>query len=250
MRSASARHLTHVFGEVFLAQPGSSGRLMLSWTTAGGIAGGGVLIGALALAGVVQPGVHLFAAEALFVVGALVGFVHAALLGIVGRPACLGVGGAAWRIALAALLCVPALVVAWLITAGMTLSAALLTTWSLPWMLAAVASWVLGLALCFWAGVEGWRAVRRALARLAPDFGAVSALAVLAVGLLGGTLFWRPPEALGFDLRFAPYVAVLVGFGAACSLGMPLVCTLHALRRRLAPVGSDVGSEPAPSSAV
>jgi hypothetical protein len=82
MRSSLARHLTHMFGELFLAQPGASGRLMLSLTMAGGIGGGGVLIGALALTGVVEPGVQLFAAEALFVVGAFAGFVYAVALGI------------------------------------------------------------------------------------------------------------------------------------------------------------------------
>jgi len=242
MRSSLARHLTRTFGELFLAQPGAPGRLMLSWTMAGGVGGGGVLIGALALVGLVQPGVHLFAAQALFVVGVVLGFVHAAVLGIVGRPACLTVGGASWRSAAAGLICIPALVMAWIITAGMTLSAALLTSFSPSWLMAALVSWAAGLTLCGWALVEGSGATRRALSRLAPDFGTVSAMSVLAVGVLGGALFWRPPEALGFDLRFAPFVAVVVGIGVACSFGMPLVCTLHAIKRRMV-------REPAPSRA-
>lgn len=249
MRSSLARHPTHMFGEIFLAGSGACGRLMLSLTMAGGIGGGGVLIGVLALTGVVQPGVQLFAAEALFVVGAFVGFVHAAALGIVGRPESLTVGGASWRVALAGLACVPALVFAWVITAGMTLSAALLTAWSFPWLVAALVSWAAGLGICGWAAMEGSSAARRALARWAPDFGTVSTVAVLAVGILGGMLFWRPPEALGFDLRFAPFVAVVVGIGVACSFGMPLVCTLHAIKRRMATGGDEVDSGPAPSRA-
>ncbi len=249
MRSLAPPYLTRVFGEAFLAQPGAGGRLLLSWTMAGGIAAGGVLIGGLALVGAVHPGVHLFAAQALFVVGAVVGLVHASVLSIAGRPECLTVGGACWRSALAGLFCVPALAVAWVVTAGMTRSAGLLTSWRVSWLLVAVAAWAVGLTLCVWAAVEGWRATRRVLSRWAPDSGAGSALVVLTVGILGAALFWHPREALGFDLQLVPFAAVLLGIGAACSLGLPLVCTLHVVRRRLAPGAPEGASEAEPSQA-
>ncbi len=249
MRSSLAQRLAQTFREVFLAQAGGGGRLLLSWTMAGGIGAGGVLIGGLALAGVVQPGVHLFAAQALFVVGALAGLAHASALSIAGRPECLTVGGACWRSALAGLFCVPALAVAWVVTAGMTRSAGLLTSWDTSWLIVAVAAWAVGLALCVWAAVEGWQATRRVLSRWAPDLGAGSVLVVLTVGILGAALFWHPREALGFDLQLVPFAAVLLGIGAACSLGLPLVCTLHAVRRRLVPDKPEVGSESEPSEA-
>ena len=222
------------------------GRLMVSWTMAGGIAAGGVLLGVLALVGLVQPGVHLFAAEVLFLAGAVAGFFHALALGILGRPACLTFGGACWRSALAVVLCVPAVLVAWVVTAGMTSSAALLTSWKLSWLVLALASWGVGLSLCVWAGLEGWRAGQRALARWAPGFGGGSAVAALLVGGFGGVLVWRPPEALGLDFRLAPWGAVLVGVCVAVSLGVPLVCALHTCWRRMASGVREVASEPAP----
>ena len=249
MRSPLARQLAHIFREAFLARAGGGGRLLLSWTMAGGIAAGGVLVGGLALAGAIQPGVHLFAAQALFVVGAGAGLVHASVLSIVGRPECLTVGGACWRSALAGLLCVPAVGAAWVVTAGMTRSSGLLTSWDVSWLIVAVASWAVGLTLCAWAAVEGWRATRRVLSRWAPDCGGGSALAVLTVGFLGAVLFWHPREALGFDFQLVPLAAVLLGIGAACSLGLPLVCTLHVVKRRLASGKPDVASEPEPSQA-
>jgi len=235
MRSSLAQQVTHVFGQAFLARPGAGGRLLLSWTMAGGIAGGGVLIGALALVGAVQPGVHLFAAQALFVVGGVGGLIHASVLSIAGRPDCLSVGGACWRSTLAGLVCIPALGVAWVVTAGMSRSAALLTSWEVSWLVVAVASWAAGLAFCVWAAVEGWQAVRRALSRWAPDFGVGSGVLVLTVGFLGAALFWSPREALGFDLQLIPAAAMLLGVGAAFSIGLPLVCTLHVVRGRLVP---------------
>lgn len=234
MRSSLARHVTHVFGEVFLARPGAPARLLLSWTMAGGIAGGGVLIGAFALAGLVEPGAHLFAAQALFLVGAVGGLVHAAALGIVGRPDGLTIGGVCWRLAIASPFVIPAAALAGLITAGMMLSAALLTSWEVSWLVVALLSWAVGLALCAWAGIEGARAVRRFLSRWAPSFGAGSAMAVLTVGIVGALLFWRPPEVLSFDLQLAPFAAAVAGVCTACSVGLPLVCSLHVVGRRLA----------------
>jgi hypothetical protein len=220
---------------------------MISWTMAGGIAAGGVLLGALAMTGLVEPGVHLFAAEALFLVGAVVGLVHATALGILGRPDCLTFGGALWRSLLSGVLCVPALLLAWVVTAGMTSSAALLTSWKLSWLVLAVVSWGVGLSLCAWAAYEGWSAARRGIARWAPGFGGRSAAAALAVGCLGGVLAWRPPEALGIDLQLTAWAAIPVGIGIAISLGVPLVCAAHTLRRHLASALREVASEPAPS---
>lgn len=70
--------------------------------------------------------------------------------------------------------------------------------------------------------------------------GGIAAGGVLIVGLLGAALFWHPREALGFDLQLVPFAAVLLGVGAACSLGFPLVCALHGVRRRLSPSAPQV----------
>jgi hypothetical protein len=216
---------------------------------AGGIAGGGVVIGVLALTGIVQPGVHVFAAQALFLAGALAGLMHGIYLNIFGRPAGLSPAGACSRTLVAGIFCIPALVAAWVITAGMTLSAALMTSWRLSWLLVAAVSWVAGLALCGWAALEGVRALKRVRSQLAQVLGRGAILAILAVASLGGALLWPPPGAIQFKPWLSPVGVVLMGIGAGLWIGLPLVCTLQTVSRRLGLGAGTVRSGPAPSEA-
>ena len=139
--------------------------MLLSWAMAGGVAAGGIVVGALTLSGVVSPGFQLLAAPVLFLTGAALGFLHGALLALAGRPTGMAGVDAGKRCLVALLALPPALALAWLMTAGLSVTAALVTEWRLGWGLVAGCGWVGCLAVCAWAAVEGWRAVRRACLR-------------------------------------------------------------------------------------
>lgn len=141
-------------------------RLIVSWTSGGGIAAGGILVGAAALNSpeLAQPLVSL--APVLFLFGALGGFVLGSLLAWTGRPD--GVTPETARAAIGAgvAVSVPALIVSWVVTAWISLTAAVLTMHS-PLTVALVAiGWVVGLWMCMWAAWEGWQAARALLARV------------------------------------------------------------------------------------
>lgn len=229
----------------FRSREGTCARLVVAWTIAGGIAGGGVLIGMLALTGVVQPGVHLFAAQAVFLVGALWGLFHALVLGALGRPEGMSFGRLSLHSFAGLLLAVPALVAGWIVTAGMTLSAALLTSWKLSWLVVAVGSWIAGLAWCVWAGMEGLPALGRAWRRVARWVGPRSIPVLVTIGVLGGIFLWPPPGAIEVKPWLTPAGVVFTGVGAALWIGLPLLRLVHSLGLRIGLI-----SEPAPSEAV
>jgi len=189
MRDPATNRIPILIGRVFGGAEGRCARVVASWGLAGGVAGGGILIGAFSLAGYGAAGLYLLLAPVLFLVGSLMGLAHGFALALVGRP-----GSCSRRRALALALvggatALPLVGVSWLIANGITLTAVLRTEWRWSWLAVAVVGWVLGVAICTWAAVEGFRTLQCAYERC-PRRG----LGVVIVGglfLASCILSWR-----------------------------------------------------------
>ncbi|HKJ01537.1 MAG TPA: hypothetical protein VJ997_03750, partial [Longimicrobiales bacterium] len=201
MRPPCAQPSTnHPVQGLFLGEDGSCARVVVSWTVAGGIAFGGVVVGILTVSGLVAPGLQLLAAPVLFLLGAFLGGVHGALLAVVGRPRTLARGGAVRKALWGILVAIPALFPAWIVTAGISLSAALVKEWHLSWGILSLGGWMFGLALCAWAGLEGWHALCRAYARW-PESRAGSILTALILVVACVAAVRMEPEVWGTGLK-------------------------------------------------
>ena len=122
-------------------------------------------------------------------------------------------------------------ILGWVVTASITLTAALMTELRASWLFFAVGGWILGLSLCAWALWEGWRALRTAFGRW-PD-GRVGTAVLTAI--LGATtvlfVHVRPP-ILGTDLRVNGLGAVALAVALTLWVALPTVWTaLHFLRQ-------------------
>ena len=207
---------------LFFGPRGACGRLILSWAAAGGVAGGGILVGSLTVTGVVAPGFQLLAAPVLFFFGAFLGLVHGSILSVVGRTQGVGRSRAIGRALLACVIAVPALVPAYVVTAGITLTVVLLTESKPPLIPLVALAWLTGLALCVWAAREGGRALGRAYARW-PESKAGSVIVTLMLFTLSVLLVKLRPEIAGTGLRVNGVGAVAVACAITLWIGLPLV---------------------------
>ena len=220
---------------LFQGPEGACARVVVSWTVGGGVAFGGVVVGALSVSGLVSPGFHLLAAPVLFLLGAFLGGAHGAILAVVGRPRTLGRGGAVRKALAAVLVAVPALFPAWIVTAGISLSAALVKEWSLWMAMLALLGWLFGLALCAWAAREGWRALCRAYARWPESkAGSVATAVILVVACVASLR--TEPELWGTGLKLNGVGAVILALALTLWVGFPLVwVTLRVVHDHLLP---------------
>jgi hypothetical protein len=201
---------------------GSCVRVTLTWTVAGGIACGGVLVGTLTLSGAVSLGFQLLAAPVLFTLGAALGFAHGCVLAVIGRPLSVsrrrallrGLGGGA--------LALPLVAAGWVVTAGMSLTAALLDEFRWATLLLCAGAWCFGLALCVWAGVEGVRALQRALERW-PERRLGSMITGSILVLVSGLLVSHPPELAGTSVRVTGFGAFALAAVITLWVALPLV---------------------------
>jgi hypothetical protein len=207
---------------LFFGPRGACGRLIVSWAAAGGVAGGGILVGSLTVAGVVAPGFQLLAAPVLFLFGAFLGLVHGSILSVVGRTKGVGRSRAIGRALLACVIAIPALVPAYVVTAGITLTVVLLTESKPPLVPLVGLAWLTGVALCAWAAREGWHAVGRAYARW-PESKAGSVIVTVMLVTLSVLLMKLRPEIAGTGLRVNGVGAVALALVATLWIGLPLV---------------------------
>jgi len=227
MRPRDATTSATRFGGLFTGPEGSCGRVVVSWTVAGGVAGGGILVGSLTIAGYVSPGLQLLAAPVLFLLGSFLGAVHGTVLAVAGRPESLGTGRAVKRACLGVLVAVPLLLPAWVVTAGISLTAALVGEWRFTWGMLSLGGWAFGLALCAWAAREGWTLLRCAFARWAEGrLGVTLVVLILVVASL--VLVRARPGIWGTDLRLNGVGAVILAAALTVWVGLPLVwAVLH-----------------------
>lgn len=244
MRPPLSHHVRGPSQGPLMGSVGSCARVTLSWTVAGGIAGGGIVVSLLTLAGSVSPGFQLLAAPILFLIGTALGFMHGAGLATVGRPVGLTRGGAIRRCLLGGLMAIPAVAIGWIVTAGISLTAAIVHEYRASLLVLSLGGWIFGLALCGWAVYEGVIAVRRAVERW-PESRAGSVLAVGLLVVLSALFVRYPPQIVGTGLRVNGLGAVALAAGATLWIGFPLlILVLHLTQSRLMPHsgGGEVGT--------
>lgn len=222
--------------EVLLGPAGRSTRVVVSWVAAGGITAGGLLIGVAALGSAEMGHGLLPLAPVLFVVGAIGGLLHGSILAYVGRPQGVSTHATAVALVWGVVLSVPALTVAWVATAWISLTSAVMALHAWTTTLLALAGWAVGLAVCCWAAAEGWKAFLAAFSRW-PESRPGALLLVLA-GVAFAVVFVRyRPEIWMTDLRVTGIGALILALVATVWIALPvIVVLLHYLHRRFASV--------------
>lgn len=224
---------------------GLAGRVLVTWTVAGGVMVGGFLVAGMTLAGRLSGNALLMTAGALYVVGAFLGFAHGAVLGYLGRPADVTGREALARLGLGAVYAIPAATLGFLVAGwiAMTMVAQYLGR-TLP-LVGAGAGWVAGAVLVVLAAVNGLRALRNAYARWPERRPGTVMVAATFAALLVLFLADRP-ELWGTRLRVTEVGAVLLAALGAFWIAGPVVTLALYLRRRLPVRGMATGLEPAP----
>ena len=210
---------------------GAPARTTVAWTVAGGVALGGFVVGIMTLAGKLSGNGLLVTSMALFIVGAALGFMHGAVLGIMGRPA-----GMSWRratasLGLAALYSIPALAVAFLIAGWIAMTAIAIYTGKVLAVTGSAIAWVIGVVIIAAAAVSGWRSLRRAYARWDEHrYGSLIVAATFAALLV--TFLAARPVIWGINLQVTEIGAVLLALSLTLWLAGPIVTVaLRAIKR-------------------
>lgn len=222
MRSANAV-VNERPGELHLGRAvGEPGITAITWAVGGAVGLGGVVVGLETMTGNLSGNALLVTAFGLFAIGGILGFLHGAVLGVMGRPDEMSWRGAARTLALAALYTIPALTVSFLVAGWIALTpVALYTGKTFPLVLAGFA-WVIGAGLIAVAAVEGWQALHRAYARWEEKrFGTLLVAATFA-GLLVMFLA-RRPQLWGSQLQLTEVGAVLLALSMTLWLVGPVV---------------------------
>jgi hypothetical protein len=236
MTTEPSTKVAPIWRDVFRGEASSCGRVVVSWTTAGGVAAGGLLLGLTALGSPEEAQELLPLAPVLFLLGAAAGLVHGGVLAYVGRPAAVPGRAALARIGISVPVAIIALLVAWVAAAWISLTSAVLTLHA--WRTAVVTGlgWIAGTAVCCWAAVEGWHALERAFARWPESRPGTlllsGALAILALALV----VYRPPLGSS-QLHLTGFGALLLAFVATLWIATPVVVVLlHFVHKWFAPV--------------
>lgn len=208
--------------------------VVVSWSAAGGITAGGLLVGFAALGSPEMAQALLPLTPALFLVGAAGGLVHGSVLAYVGRPPHTSRVEALRAIGTGVVLALPALVVAWVATAWISLTSAVLTLRTGATVALVVTGWAVGTAVCCWAALEGWRSFRCAFSRWPES--RPGALLLVGVAVAFAMLFvGYHPEIWGTDVRVSGIGAVILALAATLWIALPIIVVLlHYLHRRFA----------------
>jgi hypothetical protein len=222
---------------------GMPGRTALTWAVAGAVGFGGVVVGVNALAGNLNGNGLLMTALALFVIGAMLGFLHGAVLGVMGRPREMTWQRAARAVALAAMYAVPALTVTFLVAGWIALTPVAIYTGKLAALIGCAIAWIIGTGLICYAAVQGWRALRAAYERWDEKRNGTLLVAATFAALL--TIFLaKRPELWGLQLRFTEVGAVLLALSMTLWLVGPFVTVALKLMKKL-PVPGAAYDKPA-----
>lgn len=211
---------------------GLAGRVLITWTTGGGILLGGILVAAMTLAGRLSGQGLFFTASGLFVIGAFLGLVHGAVLGFLGRDRETSARDAMSALARSALYAIPAIALGWLATIWIAMTVVALYM-GRPLELAGVgAAWGVGVALVAAAVIYGWRAIRCAYARWPERQTGTAVVAMTFTALLAIFLADRP-ELWGIRFRVTEVGAVLLAGAMAIWIAGPAVTVALRLLGRL-----------------
>lgn len=209
---------------------GTTGRVTVSFTMAGGLMLGGVIVALRTLDGALSGHGIFMTASGLFVIGAALGALHGVVLGYFGREADVGSREALRRIGHALLYTIPGAAVAWLVTVwvGLTLVAAM---GAAPGAVVLVGvAWLAAIAILAWAAVQGRRALANAYRRW-PDPVLGTALTAAVFGALLVTLVTERPTLWMTPFRVTEVGAVLLAaFLTIWVAGPAITLALRVLR--------------------
>ena len=211
---------------------GVTGKVAVSWAAAGGVLVGGFLVAAMTLTGQLSGHALLLTATGLFVVGAVLGFVHGAVLGWLGRPASQPRREALGGLAMSAAYAVPALLVSWLVAGWIAMTMVAVYAGRTPGLVGSGIAWLAGLLVVAVAVEKGWEALRGAYRSWANAKVGSLLVAALFGGLLAVFLAERP-MLWGLPLRVTPVGAVLLAAAATLWLAGPVVTLALAALDRL-----------------
>jgi hypothetical protein len=201
---------------------GVAGKVAVSWAAAGGILVGGFLVAAMTLTGKLSGHALLLTSTGLFVVGAVLGYVHGAVLGWMGRPASEDRRKSLGGLAMSAAYAVPALLLSWLISGWIAMTAVALYAGRMPALIGCGVAWLIGLAVVALSAENGWEALRGAYASWSNARVGTLLVAATFGGLLAVFLAERP-MLWGLPLRVTPVGAVLLAAMATLWLAGPIV---------------------------
>lgn len=211
---------------------GSAGKVAVTWSAAGGILVGGFLVAAMTLTGQLSGHALLLTCTGLFVVGAVLGFMHGAVLGWMGRPEGEPRRATIGSLAMGAAYAVPTLLVAWLIAGWVGMTSVALYAGKTGAIVGCGVAWLVGFGLVALAAENGWGALREAYAGWSNARVATLLVAALFGGLLAVFLA-EQPRIWGFELRVTPVGAVLVALAATLWLAGPIITVGLGLLERL-----------------
>lgn len=224
---------------------GLPGKVAVSWALAGGLLVGGFLVAAMTLAGQLSGSGLLMTASGLFLIGAVLGFAHGAVLGYFGRPEGMGRKRTAAALGLAAVYTLPALAVGLVVSGWIAMTVVALYTGKATALTAVGAAWLVGAGLVVLAGTEGWAALRNAYARW-PERRLGTVLVAGSFGALLVMLLVARPEVWWGGTRVTEVGAVLLaGFATLWVLGPMITVGLALVKRIPAAVPFRGGQDPA-----
>lgn len=211
---------------------GLHGRTAVLSAMGGGVATGGVLVAGLTLTGHLSGHALFMSATALFVVGAVLGLLHGAVLGYFGRPADTAPRTAVRQLVLAGLYAVPGLAVAWLVAVWVAMTLIAYYTGKIGALVGVGLGWVAAAAILATAAVTVLRAFRNALARW-PERRAGTLLVAGTFAALLVTFLANRPELWGLRLRVTETGAVLLAVFLTLWVAGPLITLALRLMRQL-----------------
>ena len=200
---------------------GLPGRVAITFTVAGGILVGGFLVAAMTLAGRLSGNALLLTSGALYVLGAVLGLLHGAALGFVGRGK-LTRTEALNRLGIAALYAVPALAVGFVVTGWIAMTMVSLYLGKVTAYIGAALGWLAGLAVVAAAAWYGWRALRNAYAAW-PQARVTSALVSACFAALLIVFLADRPMLWGLPFRVTEVGAVLLALFVTLWIALPAV---------------------------
>lgn len=211
-------------------QIGRTGRVALSWAMAGGIGLGGVLVSLMTLTGRMSANALMLTTTGLFIIGAVLGFAHGAVLGAFGRSEERTRSDAVRSLGKGALYAIPGLAVSWLAASWISMTVVARYTATFPAYAGAAVGWIAGAVVIGWGAYEGVTALRKAYARW-PEWQLGTAVVALSFAAMLVIFLSDRPELWGTRLRVTQTGAVLMAAVSALWVVGP-VTTLGILALR------------------
>jgi len=229
---ARPRNETETLGGTVPRSIGLHGRMTVLGAMAGGVALGGVLVGAMTLSGRLSGHGVFETASALFIIGAFIGLLHGGVLGYLGRPAGVTPRQAASDLGRAILYAIPGISLAWLAAIWVAMTIIAGYTGRLGAMVGAGIGWTAAGIILAAAGIHGWKALKNAYARW-PERGPGTVLAAASFAALLLTFLADRPAIWGLRFRVTETGAVLLAALLTIWVAGPLVTVALRLARSI-----------------